>query len=62
MVQWLGLCSFTARGMGSIPGQGTKISHVLVCSLPTHPKKVNGKQSRNGLNTNQKKVRVAILI
>ena len=24
-VQWLGLCAFTAEGMGSIPGQGTKI-------------------------------------
>ena len=25
MVQWLGLCSFTAKGLGSIPGWGTKI-------------------------------------
>ena len=25
MVQWLGLCTFTAKGAGSIPGQGTKI-------------------------------------
>ena len=24
MVQWLGLCTFTAEGMGSISGQGTK--------------------------------------
>ena len=24
-VQWLGLCAFTAAGMGSIPGRGTKI-------------------------------------
>ena len=24
-VQWLGLCVFTRRGMGSIPGQGTMI-------------------------------------
>ena len=24
MVQWLGVCSFTAEGPGSIPGQGTK--------------------------------------
>ena len=23
-VQWLGLCAFTAGGMGSIPGRGTK--------------------------------------
>ena len=25
MVQWLGLGTFTAKGAGSIPGQGTKI-------------------------------------
>ena len=25
MVQWLGLCTFTAEGPRSIPGQGTKI-------------------------------------
>ena len=24
-VQWLGLCAFTAVGLGSIPGQGPKI-------------------------------------
>ena len=24
-VQWLGLCAFTAEGLGSIPGQETKI-------------------------------------
>ena len=27
MVQWTGLCTFTAVGPGSIPGQGTKIPH-----------------------------------
>ena len=27
VVQWLGLC-FQCRGMGSIPGQETKIPHV----------------------------------
>ena len=25
VVQWLGLCTFTAEGPGLIPGQGTKI-------------------------------------
>ena len=25
MVQWLGLCTLTAKAPGSIPGQGTKI-------------------------------------
>ena len=24
-VQWLGFCTFTAEGMGSIPGKGIKI-------------------------------------
>ena len=24
MVQWLGLCTLTAKGMGSIPGLGTR--------------------------------------
>lgn len=28
MVQWLGLCAFTAGGMCSIPGGGTKTLHV----------------------------------
>ena len=28
-VQWLGLCASTAGGMGSIPGQGTKIPHAV---------------------------------
>ena len=29
MVQWLGVCSFTAEGPGSIPGQGTKIRQAV---------------------------------
>ena len=29
MVQWLGLCAFTAEGVGSIPGQGTKIPQAV---------------------------------
>ena len=28
-VQWLRLCAFTAEGVGSIPGQGTKIPQGL---------------------------------
>ena len=28
-VQWLGLCAFTARGLGSIPGWGTKIPQAM---------------------------------
>ena len=29
MVQWLRLCTSTAGGMGSIPGQGTKTPHAV---------------------------------
>ena len=29
MVQWLGLCSFTAKGLGSIPGWETKIPQAM---------------------------------
>ena len=30
-VQWLGLHAVTAKGPGSIPGQGTKIPHATWC-------------------------------
>ena len=35
MVQWLGLCTFTAGATGSIPGGGTKIleNHVVQPNL-----------------------------
>ena len=29
MVHWLGLCSLTAKGKGSIPGKGTKITQAV---------------------------------
>ena len=29
VVQRLGLCAFTAKGLGSIPGQGTKIPQTM---------------------------------
>ena len=29
VVQWLGLYASTAGSMGSIPGQGTKVSHTM---------------------------------
>ena len=29
MVQWLGLCPVIAEGLGSIPGQGTKIPQAV---------------------------------
>ena len=31
-VQWLGLFTFTAEGLGSIPDQGTKIPQAERCS------------------------------
>ena len=30
-VQWLGLCTFTAEGVGSIPGCGTEIPQTMQC-------------------------------
>ena len=38
-VQWLGLCTSTAGGMGPIPSQGTKIPHEMQC----------GQKKKNGL-------------
>ena len=31
VVQWLGLRAFTAKGLGSIPGSGTKILQATWC-------------------------------
>ena len=39
MVQCLGLCPSNAGGVGSIPGQGPKIPHVLWCSRKKKKKK-----------------------
>ena len=39
MVQWLRLCTFTAGGTGSIPGQGTKILHATWCKGKEKTKK-----------------------
>ena len=32
VLQWLGFCTFTAEGPGSIPGQGYKILQTVPCS------------------------------
>ena len=32
VVQWLGLCAFTAEGLGSIPGRRAEISQAVWCS------------------------------
>ena len=34
MVQWLELCAVTAEGLGSIPGQGTKILQAVQGAPP----------------------------
>ena len=34
MVQWLGLCALTAKGPGSVFGQGTKIPQAAQCDSP----------------------------
>ena len=39
MVQWLGLCAFTAADLGSIPGWGTKIPHTTCSQKPKKKKK-----------------------
>ena len=44
MVQWLGLSSFSAKGPGSIPGQGTKIRYYR---LHGEAKKRKKKTKRN---------------
>ena len=39
VVQWLRLCTSNAGGVGSIPGQGTKIPHA-VQRVPKNKKKI----------------------
>ena len=45
VVQWLGLHTFTVKGPGSIPGQGTKILHSCMVR-PKNKTKPKNKQSR----------------
>ena len=45
-VQWLGLCTFTAGGMDSIPGQGTKISG-KPCGMAKEPPPTKTKNQLN---------------
>ena len=40
MVQWLGLCAFTAVGLDSIPGQGTKIQQAAQPSQKNNNNKI----------------------
>ena len=43
VVQWLGLCAFTVKGVGSIPGRGTTI---LQAVWPKKKKKEKRKDSQ----------------
>ena len=47
-VQWLGLHASTAKGTGSIPGQGTKIPQAVWCSQKTERKKENKLMATKG--------------
>ena len=42
MAQWLGLCALPAEGLGSIPGQETKIPQ----AVPVRPKKKKQKKEK----------------
>ena len=46
-IQWLGLCAFNAKGVGSIPGQGTKILHITWHGQENFFKKKEKKKERN---------------
>ena len=46
MVQWLGLCAFTAEGMGSVPGQGTKILQAMQLAAAKKKKKRKEKRKK----------------
>ena len=46
-VQWLRLCASTARGVGSIPGRGTKIPYAARCDQ----KKKKGGGKETGLSS-----------
>ena len=51
VVLWLGLCTSTAEGMGSIPGQGTKILHAVRDDQKKKKKKTLPKQNTEIVKT-----------
>ena len=54
MVQWLRLHTPNTGGMGSIPGQGTKILHAAAKKLKKQNKtKYTSPQGNSGQETNQ---------
>ena len=36
MVQWLGLCAFTDKGVGSVPGLGCNVLQPMRCDQKKH--------------------------
>ena len=50
-VQWSGLGTFTAEGLGSIPGQGTKIPQAMWCGQNKTKQKQKAKQTNNNKKT-----------
>ena len=58
-VQWLRLCTSNAGGMGSIPGQGTKIPHAAWCSQKKL--KIKNKAAEKIKNSQVKKKRTKAL-
>ena len=61
VVQWLGLCIFTAEGLGSVPGQGNKIPQAMQCGqnifLKSVVKNSNSRtDSSNSSNSNNDSV------
>ena len=53
--QGLGLCAFTAKGPGSIPGWGTKIPQAAWCGQKHQTKPNKYKLTTNPLHPNNKK-------
>ena len=47
VVQWLGLCALTAKGLGSIPGQGTKNPQATHGTAKKNPPKPQTDKKRN---------------
>ena len=61
MVQWLGLCTSTAEGTDSIPGQGTKISQDPHAVRPKKTKKKQKNPQTDRYEFIKKKIKVYIL-
>ena len=62
VVQWLGLCAFTAEGLDSIPGRATKIPQTSWCGQKKFKNKINKIKSRRNLSPYLSPPRVAVRI